>query len=537
MIIILAVFVLAFLGEFFGLFDFFLRFAAILLGHDVGFPSYTLDAVWILGFNCLVGFLAVFLIWLFIVGLAVLPVRGFSEVRRAPMYLFLYIMGWHGPRLFVENGRILSNQEGMSPKWPGVIVLDSNSAIAMEAGVRKPDLIAPFRKWLARFLRLIGMIDRAENARVRGPGVIFTWPEEEIHATLDLRRQFRLQPGNVGYTSDGIEVTAPVWVIFTIGQNPEVLDVTYIGDQVADSLRVVTLEQLPNGRWRVKSVADNLELDASDRAEFHEFARRPTTLRSMRAYSPPPQTTLNSPPAFDSNRVFAAAFGQALYQNQMLPWDDLPNRVAVDFFREELSRMNYEDMFNPDPTVAPYSDLKRRVRLSARNNGILACRLVRHRDGLSLQPDATYAPDEILVSPILSLTNSKVLRDRGIKVIAAGFPELRLPEVMYVKRLGFWKARIDSEAMIVESRAEFDAMRERNRARAAAQRQMIEELDVILHRGGASKEALAWRVLQSLERAAIDPQTRQLLPEHTISTLRMLRDWMLPDDANPPPVV
>ncbi|HZU86556.1 MAG TPA: hypothetical protein VFF78_03665, partial [Anaerolineaceae bacterium] len=488
-------------------------------------------------YNCCFGFIFVLGLWLFIAGPVVLPVRGFSEVRRAPMYLFLHIMGWHGPQLYVENGRILSNQEGMSPKWPGVIVLDSNSAIALEAGVRMPDLGSPMRMLVPSVLRLFGLTDRRENVRVRGSGVVFTWPEEEIHAVMDLRRQFRITIGNVGYTSDGLRVHCPVWIIFTIGQNPEILDVTYNGDMVADSLRMLTLEQLPNGRIQVKAIADELELDAPDRLEFHEFARRPTTQRGMLPYTPRPETTLNCPPTFDVDRVFKASFGQALFQGEMLPWHDLPNRVAVDIFREELSRMNYMDMFNPDPSIAPYSDLKRRVRLSSRNSGILACRLVRHRDGRPLQTNVDYAPEEILVSAPLSLTNSKVLRDRGIKVIAAGFPELKLPEVMYVKRLGFWKSRIDSEALVVESEAEYKALREKNRARADAQRDMIRGLSEILNRGGVSKEALAWRVLQALEQAAVDPQTRQLLPEHTLNTLRMLRDWMLPDDTIPPPVI
>jgi hypothetical protein len=536
MIIFLVLFILLFSREIWDFLTFLLNLLVTLLGVQVSLSPQVLNSIWVLCFNCFWGFLVVFLIWLFIAGPVVLPVRGFAEVRRAPMYLFLHIMGWHGPRLYVENGRILSDQEGMSPRWPGVIVLDSNSAIALEAGVRMPDVGSPLRLLLPSLLRLLGLTDRRENARVRGPGVVFTWPEEEIHATLDLRRQFRISQGNIGYTSDGIEVHSPVWVIFTIGQNPEILDVTYDGDLIADNLRVLTLEQLPNGRILVKELADPLELDASDRTEFHEFARRPTTHRTMQPYSPRIDTTLNSPATFDTDRVFAASFGQALFQEQMLPWDDLPNRVAVDFFREELSRMNYEDMFNPDPAVAPYSDLKRRVRLATRNNGILACRLVRHRDGRTLQANTTCAVEEIVVSTPLSLTNSKVLRDRGIKVIAAGFPELKLPDVMYVKRLSFWKARIDSEALIVESRAEFDAMRERNRARADAQREMIRGLSEILNRGGASKEALAWRVLQSLEQAAVDPHTRQLLPEHTINTLKMLRDWMLPDDVMPPPV-
>lgn len=537
MIVFLVLFVLLFHREIWDFLSFLLSLLVSFLGVQLTLSLEVQKSMAILCFNCFFGFLLVLMIWLFIAGPVVLPVRGFSEVRRAPMFLLLHILGWHGPRLYVQNGKILSSQEGMSPKWPGVIALDSNSAIALEAGVRMPDLGSPLRVMLPSLLRALGLTDRRENVRVRGPGVVFTWPEEEIHAVLDLRRQFRITAGNIGYTNDGIRVHCPVWIIFTIGQNPEIMDVVYNGDMTADSLRMVTLEILPNGRISVKSIADDLELDAPDRAEFHEFARRPITQRNMQPYTPRPDTTLNNPPTFDVERVFKASFGQALYQGEMLPWHDLPNRVAVDFFRDELSRMNYMDMFNSAPGTPPYGDLKRRLRLAARNNGILACRLVRHRDNRVLQPNTDYAPEEILVSSPLTLTNGKVLRDRGIKVIAAGFPELKLPDVMYVKRLSFWKARIDSEAMIIESRAEFEALREKNRARAEAQREMIRALSEILNRGGANKEALAWNVLQALEHAAVDPQTRQLLPEHTISALKMLRDWMLPEDLTPPPVI
>jgi len=170
---------------------------------------------------------------------------------------------------------------------------------------------------------------------------------------------------------------------------------------------------------------------------------------------------------------------------------------------------------------------------AVRNNGILACRILMQRDGTPLVPDVEYARSEVMVSQILNLTNAKVLRDRGIKVIAAGLPELRLPDVMYTIRLDYWKSRIDSEARIVESRAEFLASQEKNRARAEAQQDMVRVLNEILGRGGTSQEAILWNVLQSLEKATLDPKTQQLLPEQTITSLKMLRDWVLPGDIFP----
>jgi hypothetical protein len=143
-----------------------------------------------------------------------------------------------------------------------------------------------------------------------------------------------------------------------------------------------------------------------------------------------------------------------------------------------------------------------------------------------------------LVSDLLSLPsdgafelkNSKVLRDRGIRVIASGFGDLVVDERIYKQRLDNWRALWDQETDIMEAGLEWESMRARTRARIQAQQEFVQSLTQIYQTNANSKEILALRVLQALEAAAADPKTRQLLPEDTFSMLRSIHDWLLPQD-------
>jgi hypothetical protein len=158
---------------------------------------------------------------------------GYKAMTR----LLASIRGKHGPVVFIQEGKIVHRPGELDRPGPGVARVDLNSAIVLE----KRALMQPrYRRLYTKYVRREQRRGRTvSRARVEAPGVVFIEPYESIHGVADLRSQFRLRPGVRAYTRDGIEVANPVWILFTLGQTPEVLNVTYEGERKAENLRVV----------------------------------------------------------------------------------------------------------------------------------------------------------------------------------------------------------------------------------------------------------------------------------------------------------
>jgi hypothetical protein len=163
-----------------------------------------------------------------------------------------------------------------------------------------------------------------------------------------------------------------------------------------------------------------------------------------------------------------------------------------------------------------------------RNQGILSFRFVDHIDGKPLATGSEWANDELIYYQPRELKNPKVLRARGIKVIASGFPDLfpTSPKVP-AQWLETWRAPWTSRAVDVRGQHQLQAVRVINQARAQSQRDMAHTLARIM-RSSRSDEALAMRVFQALEATAADKDARQFLPRDTTYLLRSFKQWFLP---------
>ena len=176
------------------------------------------------------------------------------------------------------------------------------------------------------------------------------------------------------------------------------------------------------------------------------------------------------PPRFrflTNKRVFSAVFSQARGDEEtLIPWADLPVQVGVDSFREILSLYNFDQLFNPEenlPTKIP--ELKNRLRIQVRNNGILSYRLIFDKTRRPLT-SGVYRPDDLRVSEVRDLRNVKVLRERGIKVVFSGFTALKPSEDIFEQRLNSWQTKWQTDTQIAQASHELEAMRIRNKARA-----------------------------------------------------------------------
>jgi regulator of protease activity HflC (stomatin/prohibitin superfamily) len=164
---------------------------------------------------------------------------------------------------------------------------------------------------------------------------------------------------------------------------------------------------------------------------------------------------------------------------------------------------------------------------NVRNLGILSYQFVKRTDGNTLLPGQGWNPADLTFFSVFDLVESKVLRNRGIKVISAGFSDLEpTSEKVKDRLLERWSAGWEKEATIITADHELQAMRIRNLARAEAQGEMVAALALILGNTPLSEEAMAIRVFQALEIAASDPKTHQLLPGETINMLNNLQKWL-----------
>lgn len=578
-LLLILLFIILFWKDVWETFRFFLRLLLRYIGLAI--PLFTPDTPFslvLIGFNFFFGFLLFFLIWLFLTSKqALLPVSSVGEIIHTAMLLVLYILKLHGPAVQVKDGKLRADAEELHRFDPGVAVVDSNSAIVLEqvswASRILPSVMDFLLKAFSWILASTGLLRGAKDpVRVCGPGLTFiqfgervqgvgdlaqeSGPVGDVSGVVDLRIQYKLSPKQSNYdpelirasvsayTRDGIELTTNVWALFSIGLDPDkaphVLHIACAGEHLPKNLRIVSLEE-ENGAIQIKIKDD--ELDPEDRNEIFAFLSSNPVL-----YPYTPIEVGGREPVFDANRVFSAVYGRSrsrIDKEQILPWMDLPVKVAVDCFREILSHFNFDELYRPDADGNLMIDnMRKELRTRMRNSGLLNYRLVDHlrpgRQLITIDKEIYHDPRDLLVSPVRALQTTKILRDRGIKMIAAGFPNLVPTDEVYMQWLASWRAKWERDTKATRAIADLEAKRIYNRARVHAQRELAISFQEIFEDGRHSKEALALRILQALETIAADRETQRLLPADTISMLRSIHDWLLPGEmgmgiGNPAP--
>ncbi len=510
------------------------------------FPADILHSISIVSFNCVFGFALIFSIWLLVIASqALLPVTSFKislikpsdgltgfktylkENLRTAWHLILYITRQHGPAVFVRDGKAVETEEDQTRIGPGVLVIDYNSAAVLEEQISPPGMIGPLINMLQQFLTKLGLADPYQSPRTTGQGIVFTRTRERIRSVVDLRQQSRSKPNVKAYTRDGIELSTNLWVLFTIGQEPEVLHVTLHGERRPDNIQVLSIQPTPDGMVQINLLSEQ-ELSPEDRQSVHQLTRSANRLPFQFLSDPSPL------PVYDTGRVFAAVASEARSKNYTRPWDDLPIQIATEIFRELLTHINYDQLYRPNQDHAfPLVDIKNDFQNSVRNSGLLSFRMLYHRNN-NMIVDGIYSPADLLATDIINLpaSRSTVLRERGIKVISSGFTDLNPPPAIYNQHLDSWKSNWERETRVINAGHELEAMRIRSRAKAQAQQEIIQSLSGILSMEGQTGEALAIRVYQALESIAADQQTQLLLPAETTNLMRNLHDWLLPNESS-----
>lgn len=496
----------------------------------------------------------------------VLPVTSATDRRKVLDRLSLYLQGRHGPAVFIREGEEIANPEELRSSRRGVAFVDLTSAIVLErqpvvtgvSGYVRPDrarrIIRRKNKVVAQSklsASSVSSIPERPQARAVGPGIVFTERGEKIKGVVSLRRQFRTQPFIKATTRDGFEVFAHIITIYTLGEPPEVLTVGYRGEPAAENLCVLqidptlskpggfTAEELEKKPHQLIGFVD--ELDADDKQEIHLFAQGLAPVEGIGAPTQKPgnRSLFKTPYQFDEDRVFKAVYANARWvkDGQYESWVDLPPKVAIQTFRTMVSRINYSDLYqHREAKFFPLvQQFKPQFSRAVRNQGMLSYQFISCRDGEPLRVGQEINTNQVFLYPVRPLRTSKVLRDRGIKVVAATFPEMRPQNPMVRDQLlDYWRSKWQREADITRANYDYDIIRARADEHVSAQKDIVAQLGKIMDNPDTRIEATALSILSALDTFANSPSTKKLLPYETVHMLELLHQWLSYDGQDFP---
>ena len=474
------------------------------------------------------------LLYLWMMSQFILPIKLPSERIKVFRRLLLFITGGHGPAIFVKEGDIKGSLKELQSSRPGVAFVDLTSAIVMERLTFAPptamSTAAAERRRRARVSQGDpGKPLQLETPMVRtaGPGVVFTEAGEKIRGVVSLRRQVRIKTNVNSITRDGFEVTAPIVTIFSLGDQPEILRLGYFGDQASD-IKVI---QLDDKNEFVRGSRD--ELDDDDQFEVHRYYQSHSQYQdedSDELLVNPVTDKSHSPYIYDPERVFKAVYADAhrTSDDMVESWLDLPTKVAVEIYHNLISSYRYTDLYQPkEETSFPFNEVfKPELARRVRNQGVLAFQLVVRKDGMFFAEGQEWNPDQLEIYPARYFNTSKVLRDRGIRVITATLPELR-PVNPAVRRqlLEYWRAQWQREADLHMAPYDYQEIKVRAAARVQAQKDIVKSLFEVLQDSSITPEITVMRLFQALETFAKEPATHKLLSGDTLNMLTKLQTW------------
>lgn len=446
--------------------------------------------------NALAAFFFVILILYWVAGSA-FPVNDNRQVTQIMQRMISTALGRVTPLLQVRDGVLVGEVSRISAN---LLLVDLNSAVVIER-------------------------QNVGAARIGSPGLVFLRSGERLRDVVSLRNYIRTLQDVRGQTSDGIELSTDTYAVFTLGQPPDVIQVAYMGDETAQNL---CLLQIGEKSRRIVAIYD--ELDPLDKDEIHNYAQNFLYYLEPNSQLEVGERSIAHPPyQIDDQRIFSAVYSQArdvTESGRSNRWTDMPALVAAEVFRNMIARFTLDDLYKPeDPNSCPLLDeIKPEFERQIRLLGLISYQFVQRNDGEPPQIDQRVDHRNFRIAAVQELRGSKVLRERGIKVIRADFTELNPtdPQVNQ-QRIENWRARWQKEADIIRADMDFEVIRIRNQARADRQREMIEQLSNLMKSSAYSEEALSLRIFQILEEMAADPATRQFLPRDAFGLLKSLR--------------
>jgi hypothetical protein len=219
----------------------------------------------------------------------VLPIQ--NQKDRAEIYsrVKVFERGERGPTLFVKNGRVIKHEGEGDKRGPGVIVLDTASAVVLRTDTKITDTV--------------------------GPGIKFTEEDEYVKGSIDLRAQWQF----IGPLMSEQPFLNPM------PNNPK------------------NYNELQSRRQQTAgSTRDGFEVSPSISIKFR--VKRPARNR-------PTESGVTSQYGYDPLSVRNAItreviqLGTARNRGTPLEWNKLPEHLVVNVWREYIRKFKLEDLF------------------------------------------------------------------------------------------------------------------------------------------------------------------------------------------------
>ena len=433
-------------------------------------------------------------------------VLRFSERRQIYQNFRQFSRGKSGPLIFVRDGQEISHYGEREKEGPGVVMVNSNSAIVL-------------------------------GNKVVGPGMKFT-EGKKIKTLFDLRRQFRTQEKVTAITRDGIEIETDIFVRFSISGMPHTIYVTEINNQFKTVEFDETAQKVTgfSNRFLTEERETNFKKVIQDLKKGEDPDKR-----LLDPFNYPEKGY-----RFNLNRV------QTVFDNQpwdpetgkQIDWRELPLAVAIEEFRNTIVRYPFDELFiKQDPQsqqmasaggIFPLSKIRDDFDRRMRESGMVAFYYVQ---GKKKQPvrigDNILDPtrfEKVKFSKgekdyfLVKILSQQPLARSAITVSGAWFGEvIPTDEEVQIQTIQNLIARWKSEAFKTEVSFEEQASLIRSRAKAQVQQDTVYALAEFLNSKDQMKTAIILRIFQALEAATAGTSNPEMVS--MVNMLSTLRKW------------
>jgi hypothetical protein len=351
-----------------------------------------------------------FVFWLAFFTQFVLPLQRLSDRVKAISRLLLYVIGAHGPAIRIENGKIVQRAGEEKRRGPGVILLDTASAALLRT--------------------------KTAFKRVVGPGVVFTEPGEYLHPeSVDLH--VRVHPPQPLGPFPHEDPFAPQIKGRTGGESDDVY-------QARQRRRMETSALTRDGIEVVARILTIVKIKSEPGQGGTEFG-------------------------FNRRSVQLALTREGVVPQELrnVPWYEIPAYLAVDVWREVLSKFSLSDLFDTLAALQPREvaaqtdggaspeDPAAKAGLLGGETGLeTVVRMVRER---LTQSEVTEL--DPFGRPTKSTQKSRefrLLEDMGVQVIQVSISDIKLPPAVDAQLvhqwLSTWLQRANEERDTIEKR-------------------------------------------------------------------------------------
>lgn len=494
---------------------------------------------------------------IFIVAQFILPVLQFDDRMKAARSFAAFNTGTQNVAIFVKEGGKIESHGESDEASGGVVLADLSSAVALSkqkdvhswnitGGMEdeSEEVLNWWKRWKeSRRKDNVGNKYKKAEFYVDpiGPGLTFLRKGQRVSGEIDLRPQSRRETVTA-YMRNGIQVGADVSVSYSLSAEPEVVcfGEVSVSDKVRELRWLDMDENLPGG-W--VAIRDTYELDPHDIPILEAYTRGEQGNFSEPEVSP---SSPNTPYRFFRERVFNATYSKArsTVTGSPMHWHEAPLDRAVEMFRQELLTIPYDDLY-PNLAIGRREDVEMRgqpvdvlkkmkdtFQRKMKLKGEILFQYIQNQERAPFRIGEVYpAKDLVKYSPIrLTYQNFNSLRSVGVVITSAGFSNLQPSNPDIKKRLvANWKARWEKEVEFINAEHELESVRIQNRNRAQIQQEMTHLLASIFQ-SSHTDEALALRVFQALESAAVNPGSENdITPREIIDMLDSLHRWLLVD--------